>query len=377
MDDLHLFIYGEIGGDSLGESAIGPDEIQQQFQDNSSKETFVHISSPGGAVFKGWTIGNIIKNSGRKTTSLIEGYCASIATFIALSCDRVEMAETGRFVIHNPTIDPGQIEEGDAEKVAEQLASLKDDMIAQYRAKTGLSVGQITSMMDKETSMTAKEAKDFGFVDGFMTPLKAVAKIDIKNMPVTKKAPEVKTDKKAKELENFFDRLLAKGREFMSPQNAEHIMLELADGTFIFVDSEDGELPGKAVFTVDAEGNRTEEPAPDGTHELRDGRSITIEGGLILSVQEASTEVEDLKKENADLKAQLEADKEENKTDKEKADKNLSELMEDVKNLKAMTVGDKGPIAKKHIEPAARINREPAKLGHQLDAFAEYLNSKN
>ena len=216
MDDLQLFIYGVIGGDSLGERSIGPDEIQQGFQDNSSKDVSVHISSPGGGVFEGWTMANIIKNSGRKTTALIEGYCASIATSIALSCDRVLMAENAsRFVIHNPTIDPGQIEEGQAEKVAEQLASLKDDMIAQYRAKTGLSVGQITSMMDKETMMTAKEARDFGFVDDYMIPVKLVAKIDIKNMPETK-APD-KTEKKAIDFEKYFDRIIAKMKVILSP----------------------------------------------------------------------------------------------------------------------------------------------------------------
>jgi ATP-dependent Clp protease protease subunit len=203
MEELHLFVYGEVGG-IFGEG-VTADEIQKEIQNNpDAKEIVVHISSPGGGVFEGWTIGNILKNSGKKTTARIEAFCASIATYIALSCDRVEMAETGRFMIHNPTLGL-EGEEADMAKAQEQLSKIKDDLINIYRAKTGLSVNQLSKMMDEETWFDAKEAKSNGFVDGFMTPLKAVAKYDLKIDKMSKEK-----DLKAKE--SMLDSLLNKGR---------------------------------------------------------------------------------------------------------------------------------------------------------------------
>ena len=133
MEPLHLFIYGEIGG-----GAPSVDEIQKELTASNATDVIVHISSPGGGVFEGWTIGNILKNSGKNTTAKIEGFCASIATYIALMCNRVEMAETGRFLIHNPSLGM-QGEEGDFEKAAQQLVTIKDDLVRAYRSKTGIS----------------------------------------------------------------------------------------------------------------------------------------------------------------------------------------------------------------------------------------------
>jgi hypothetical protein len=87
--------------------------------------------------------------------------------------------------------------------------------------------------------------------------------------------------------------------EAEAPVNIE---LTLADGAQIFVDSEDGELEGKAT------------DAPDGTHQLQDGRSITVEGGVVVSVQEAEAaamedgadaEKEAMKEQIAQLQMQL------------------------------------------------------------------------
>lgn len=64
--------------------------------------------------------------------------------------------------------------------------------------------------------------------------------------------------------------------------------------TQIFVDSEDGEFEGKKAFTVE-NGERTDNPAPAGVHELEDGRSITIgPDGVVESVQIAAMQEEEM-----------------------------------------------------------------------------------
>lgn len=49
-------------------------------------------------------------------------------------------------------------------------------------------------------------------------------------------------------------------------------VVELKDGTKV-------EVAGESVSVVNADGTKT--PAPDGTHELKDGTTVTTKGGKI------------------------------------------------------------------------------------------------
>lgn len=370
MDELHLFVYGEIGADPMfGQAAPTPEEIQKELTAHpEAKDLVVHISSLGGGVFDGWTIGNIIKNSGKKSICKIEGVAASIATYIALSCDRVEMDETARFMIHNPTLGL-EGEEGELEDAAEQLGKIKDDLIKIYKSKTGLSINQLSAMMDKETTLTAAEAKAQGFVDGFMSPVKAVAKFDIEHMQVKKEKDISKFNEIFDKIAEKADKLLKKLTFDADPKN---VTVTLANGSAIFVESEDGELEGKNAFTVDEEGNATDTPVEDGTFQLEDGRSITVEGGVVMSVQEASDEIDVLRDQVKDLEKQIAESQKQDKTkdtENKEIKKTVSDLMGEMKNLKALTVGDSGDLYKAHIDPPNKLNNDPPE-GHPLDGFA-------
>lgn len=80
----------------------------------------------------------------------------------------------------------------------------------------------------------------------------------------------------------------------------------------VFVYSEDGALQGKRVVLADAQGNPTENPAPDGSHTVvgEDGKKINIkvEAGIITEAAEKTGEgatnaggLEDEKKQMSDL----------------------------------------------------------------------------
>ena len=368
MNELHLFVYGEIGGGMFSEGATTSEDVQKEITAHpEAKEIIVHISSPGGGVFEGWTIGNILKNSGKKTTAKIEGFCASIATYIALSCQRVEMAEVGRFLIHNPSLGL-EGEQVDLEKAAVQLESIKEDLINTYKSKTGMSSSQLSKMMDDETSMTAGEAKAFGFIDAFMTPIKAVAKFDINKNKMAEKKQESKLDL------SMLDKIIKKAEKVIAdllprPQN---VVVELEDGSTIFVESEDGELEGKMAFTE--EGG---DPVADGIYPLTDGRVLTVEDGIVTSVAEDSPEevVDKLKAQIEALEAAAQAANEETTKVKAESQKNLTELLIEVKNLKRMTAGSTEPPKKAIHEPTNKF--EAQTKGHRMDAFADYIkNSK-
>lgn len=96
----HVFIYGGIGS-GPGETSLKSVKAQL---DPQAENYIVHLVSPGGEVFEGFGIYNILKNSGKKITTHIEGVCASIATLIAFAGDEIVMNKTSEFMIHNPNI---------------------------------------------------------------------------------------------------------------------------------------------------------------------------------------------------------------------------------------------------------------------------------
>lgn len=171
--ESHIYIYG-----SIGQGGVTAERVKNELASATSKDVVVHLSSQGGEVYEGYTIYNILKNSGKNIHVVIEGFCASIATLIALvGKDSPTIYETASFMIHNPFTGV----EGDANqlrKTAEHLDAIKAELIKVYGEKTGLSTQELWDMMDKETFFTAKEAESAGFVKLSTDSFKAVAYFD-------------------------------------------------------------------------------------------------------------------------------------------------------------------------------------------------------
>lgn len=377
----HIFIYNEIGG--FGNSA---EEVQTQINNNPDSENIiVHLSSPGGEVFEGWTIGNILKNSGKKVTVIVEGICASIATYIALQADEVHMVETARFMIHNPNIAI-QGEEKDLNAASKQLSSIKNDLVKTYQKKTNLNSDMISAMMDKETWLNSEEAMKLGFVDKIISDVKAVAKLNSNNIHKMSEVKEELPSKKSK-LDEIHDKILDVFNNLIEPKEESeeeptNINVELEDGAIIFVESEDGELVGKLAFTTDEEGNRTDTPAPEGTHMLQDGRAIVVNAeGVIEAVEDASNEVDEEKEalvnQVAELTAQLEASNtaKETLTNEFNAMKEVQDkLKNEMTEIKNMTLGLEN-IQVANIKPQEKINKVEQTSGHSLDGISDWLKN--
>ena len=173
MAESHIYIYGAIGQDG-----VNTDHVRTALEKAKSADKIIlHVSSQGGEVYEGYTIYNLLKNSGKKIETIIEGFCASIATLVALAGDTVTMNETASFMIHNPFVGI----EGDANalrKAADHLDAIKNELIRVYSAKTGLNAGDLWEMMNKETYFTATAAKEIGFATATTEAYKAVAFFD-------------------------------------------------------------------------------------------------------------------------------------------------------------------------------------------------------
>ena len=150
-------------------------EVKRQLQANKEADVIIlHIQSPGGSVYAGYNTYHLLKSSGKRIRTIIEGEAQSIATFIALAGETVEIRKPSVFMIHNPFAGL----EGDADKMlngASELRNIENDMATIYSIKTRIPIDKIKEMMKNETSMNADQAVQFGFADRAIDPLRMVA----------------------------------------------------------------------------------------------------------------------------------------------------------------------------------------------------------
>ncbi len=163
-DKAEIWIYEQIGEDFWTGGGITAKSFQKELSGIKASQIDLHINSPGGEVFDGITIYNLIKQHPANVTTYIDGLAASIASVIALAGDSVIMAENALYMIHNPW----GFAMGDAtemRKTADLLDKVAGSLVTAYTSKTGKPDDDIQTLLDAETWMTAQEAKDAGFID--------------------------------------------------------------------------------------------------------------------------------------------------------------------------------------------------------------------
>ena len=184
-DTAEISIYDEIG--FWGVSAAS---FAQDLKDcgNNLKQINLHIHSPGGDVFDGIAIYNLLKNHPANVTVYIDGLAASMASVIAMAGNEVIMPENAMMMIHKPW----GIQGGDAEdmrKYADLLDKVENTLIPAYASKTGKTPEELAEMLSEETWLNGKECVEQGFADKLAEPLVAMASIksrkleDFENMP--------------------------------------------------------------------------------------------------------------------------------------------------------------------------------------------------
>jgi len=163
-DRAEVWIYEEIGEDFWSGGGITAKGFQKELSDIKASQIDLHINSPGGLVFDGITIFNLLKQHPANVTTYIDGLAASIASVIALAGDRVIMAENALFMIHKAS---GMVygNSDDMRDFAEKLDKVNSSIATTYISKTKKAEKEIDNLMSAETWLTADEALEMGFVD--------------------------------------------------------------------------------------------------------------------------------------------------------------------------------------------------------------------
>lgn len=169
-----ILIYTDIGDSFFGDS-VSAQSVKDQL-DQMQGDLTVRVNSPGGSVFDGFAIYNLLNQREGKTTVYIDGLAASAASVVAMAGDEIIMADNALMMIHDPwTMMLGSADE--MRETADLLDKIKGSIVTTYQSKSSLDADTISDMMTKETWFNAAEAVEHGLATSTSAGGQTVANI--------------------------------------------------------------------------------------------------------------------------------------------------------------------------------------------------------
>lgn len=151
--------WGDIWGVSAKEVATALDLLPESVQ-----TIHLHINSPGGLIFEGIAIKNLLANHSAKVVAHVDGIAASIASLIAVGADELVMGQDSTLMIHDgSTAVWGNA--GDLRAAAEVLDTLSDTIAGVYARKAGGASEEWREVMRGEKWYSAEAAVEAGLAD--------------------------------------------------------------------------------------------------------------------------------------------------------------------------------------------------------------------
>ena len=166
-DEAEIYIFGDIVSYKWDDTDTTAASFQKDLKGlGEVSQINLHVNSPGGSVFEGIAIGNMLKKHNAHVTAYVDALAASIASVIVASCDEVIMPENSMLMIHNPMSGIfGNASE--MRKRADDLDKIAESSVITYLSKAGdkLTEEKIKQIMADETWLSAQEAYECGLCD--------------------------------------------------------------------------------------------------------------------------------------------------------------------------------------------------------------------
>lgn len=184
--DNSISIFDVIGADYWGDG-VTASRIAGALRSLNGADVTVNINSPGGDMFEGLAIYNLLREYEGKVTVKVLGLAASAASIIAMAGDEVQIGRGAFLMIHNCWVY-AMGNRHDLAQIAADMAPFDKAMSDIYQARSGLDSTTIDKMMDGETYIGGSEAVEKGFADSLLSadeiadddesPAAAIRKLD-------------------------------------------------------------------------------------------------------------------------------------------------------------------------------------------------------
>lgn len=165
--DNSISIFDVIGADFWGEG-VTASRIAGALRSLNGADVTVNINSPGGDMFEGLAIYNLLREYEGRVTVKVLGLAASAASVIAMAGDDVQIGRGAFLMIHNCWVY-AMGNRHDLAQIAADMEPFDKAMSDIYQARSGLDADTIGKMMDGETYIGGSEAVAKGFADSLLS----------------------------------------------------------------------------------------------------------------------------------------------------------------------------------------------------------------
>ena len=133
---------------------------------DSKKDITIYLNSPGGSVYAGLGIYDVMQYIGPDVVTVNTGLAASMAYVLACSGTKGKRLSLphARFMQHQP-LGGAQGQASDIEITAREINKLKKELYEIIAKHTGKDYETVYADCDRDHWMTATEAKEYGCID--------------------------------------------------------------------------------------------------------------------------------------------------------------------------------------------------------------------
>ena len=136
-------------------------------QEGNDQPVTVFINSPGGEIFSGFAIFDMLNFISCPVTTIVTGFAASMGSILSLAADngcRYAMPQA-KIMIHQPLLMGYQGRATECEIQAREILKTRDHLVKLYAEQTGKSREKIKKALDRDNWFTAEEALEYGLID--------------------------------------------------------------------------------------------------------------------------------------------------------------------------------------------------------------------
>ena len=136
-------------------------------QESDDQPITVFINSPGGEIFSGFAIFDMLNFISCPVTTIVTGFAASMGSILSLAAEkghRYAMPQA-KIMIHQPLLMGYQGRATECEIQAREILKTRDHLVKLYSEQTGKSHEEIKKALDRDNWFTAEEALEYGLID--------------------------------------------------------------------------------------------------------------------------------------------------------------------------------------------------------------------
>ncbi|MEY3561865.1 MAG: hypothetical protein RL068_1017 [Actinomycetota bacterium] len=163
LKDRIVWLGSEVRDDNANEICA---KILLLAAEDSEKDIFLYINSPGGSITAGMAIYDTMQYVPNDIVTVGIGMCASMGQFLLSSGTKGKRYATPntRVLLHQPHGGFGGTA-SDIQTQAELIMSMKRQLASITASQTGKTVEQVMLDGDRDRWFTAEEALEYGFID--------------------------------------------------------------------------------------------------------------------------------------------------------------------------------------------------------------------